>query len=432
VAIRHGASTSYAAVRQQFGVPIGRFEGIEEPLGRLAAWAYVADASRVFTCGAIDRGHKPAIVSAIMKLHHTELLRRAVAEGMDVMGGAGLCRGPRNLIAQGYASAPIGITVEGANILTRTLIVYGQGAIRCHPYAQREIRALAAGDGPALAGALLRHASFFFANVLRSVVLGLTRGALARAPVHGPLSRYYRRLAWASASFAVLSDLALLANGSRLKLRGKLTGRLADWLSHLYLAACVLRRHEADGRRPEDLPLARYALEASFAEMQRAREGLLRHFDVPVLGPLLRGQLASWARLNPFGLGPKDADGALCARVLLAPSEQRDRLTAGLYAPSAPGEALGRMERALHLVSEAEPLLERIRRASRKGTLDKAAPETLLEPALREGVIDAREAAVVQRAAEARNEAIEVDSFSPEEYFRAAVVPATDEAVLAS
>ncbi len=420
---------AYAAVRQQFGVPIGRFEGIEEPLGRLAAWAYLADASRIFTCGAIDRGHKPAVVSAIMKLHHTELLRRAVAEGMDVMGGAGLCRGPRNLIAHGHVGAPIGITVEGANILTRTLIVYGQGAVRCHPYAQKEIRALAAGDGRAFVGALLRHGLYFFRNLLRSAGLGLTRGALARSPARGPLSRYYRRLAWASASFAVLSDLAMITSGSRLKLHGKLTGRFADWLSHLYLAACVLRRFEAEGRRPEDVPLARYALELCFAEMQRAREGLLRHLEVPGLGLFLRGPVAAWARLNPFGLGPKDADGAACARVLLAPSAQRDRLTADLYIPSDPEEALGRVERALRLVAEAMPVLERIRLASRKGTLERAAPETLVEAALGTGVIDAGEAAVVREAAAARREAIEVDSFSPEEYFRFATAPAAEEAV---
>ena len=421
---------AYAAVRQQFGVPLSRFEGIEEPLGRLAAWSYLADASRVFTCGAIDHGHKPAVVSAIMKLHHTELLRRAVAEGMDVLGGAGLCRGPRNLIAHGHAGAPIGITVEGANILTRTLIVYGQGAIRCHPYAQKEIRALAAGDGRAFVSTLLRHGLFLAANLLRAAVLALTRGAFARAPVAGPLSRYWRRLAWASASFAALSDLAMIVNGSRLKFRGKLTGRFADWLSQLYLAACVLRRFEAEGQRAEDVPLARYALESCFAEMQRAREGLLRHFEGPILGWFLRGPFATLARLNPFGLGPKDDDGAACARVLLSPSAQRDRLTADLYTPSDPEEALGRIERALRLVGEATPVLDKIRQASRKGTLERAAPETLVEAAVRAGVIEARDASLVKDAATARHDATRVDSFSPEEYFREAMVPVAEEAVL--
>ena len=278
--------------------------------------------------------------------------------------------------------------------------------------------------------ALLRHGLFLAANLLRAAVLALTRGAFARAPVAGPLSRYWRRLAWASASFAALSDLAMIVNGSRLKFRGKLTGRFADWLSQLYLAACVLRRFEAEGRRAEDLPLARYALESCFAEMQRAREGLLRHFEGPILGWFLRGPVATLARLNPFGLGPKDDDGAACARVLLSPSAQRDRLTADLYTPSDPEEALGRIERALRLVGEATPVLDKIRQASRKGTLERAAPETLVEAAVRAGVIEARDASLVKDAATARHDATRVDSFSPEEYFREAMVPVAEEAVL--
>jgi acyl-CoA dehydrogenase len=409
---------AYAAVRQQFGGPIGRLEGIEEPLARLAAGAYLSEAARVFSCGAVDSGNKPALVSAILKLHHTERLRKAIADGMDVLAGAGLCRGPRNLIAQGHMAAPINITVEGANILTRTLIIYGHGAIRCHPYAREEIRALEAGDGAALVGALARHGFFFTRNLLRAAVLGLTRGGLARCPVRGPLNRYYRRLAWASAGFAVLSDLNLMTNGSRLKRRGKLTGRLADWLSHLYLAACVLRRFEAEGRREEDLPLARFALEESFAEMQRAREGLLRHLGGPLLGLFLRGPFSLWARLNPLGSGPSDEDGAACARVLLAPSEQRDRLTAGVYLPQSDDEPLGRLERALRVVTEAAGVLGRIQKASREGRLEEGEPEALLEKAVQVAVITAAEARLVQEAAEARREVIAVDSFSPEEYFQ--------------
>ena len=245
---------AYAAVRQQFGTPIGRFEGIEEPLARIAGTSYLLDAARVFTCGAVDSGQKPAVVSAILKYQATEALRRVVTDGMDVMGGAGLCLGPRNLIARGYMSAPIGITVEGANILTRTLIVYGQGAIRCHPYAQREIRALAAGDGDAFVGALVRHLIFLLRNLLRSALLGLTRGRLASSPVGGPTARYYRRLAWASATFATLSDLAMIALGSRLKQRGKLTGRFADALSWMYLTTAALRRYEAEGAARKTCP----------------------------------------------------------------------------------------------------------------------------------------------------------------------------------
>src|SRR5262249_48248688 len=182
---------AYAAVRRQFGSAIASFEGVQEPLARIAGSVYLMDAARVFTCGAVDAGGKPAVVSAIVKYHSTELVRKIVADAMDVLGGAGLCLGPRNAIARGHLSAPIGITVEGANILTRTLIIYGQGAIRCHPFARREMEALAAGDTVRLARALLGHAAFFVGNVLRAGLLGLTRGRLAAAPVSGPTARYY-------------------------------------------------------------------------------------------------------------------------------------------------------------------------------------------------------------------------------------------------
>jgi acyl-CoA dehydrogenase len=408
---------AYAAVRQQFGMPIGRFEGIEEPLARLAVWAYLGDAARVLTCGAIDAGHKPSVVSAIMKLRQTELLRQAASDGMDVLGGAGICKGPRNLTAHGYVSAPIGITVEGANILTRTLIVYGQGAIRCHPYAQKEIEALAKGDGRAFVRAFLGHTVFLLGSVARAALLGLTRGLVAHSPVAGAAAPFYRRLAWASASFALVSDLAMAANGSRLKQKGKLTGRLADWLSWMYIAAAALRRFEAEGRPQEDETLLRAALETCFAHMQQARAGLLANLEVPFLTWLLRGPWALWARMNPLGVGPSDADGGAVARILLGPSAQRDRLTEGAYAPADPGDPLARLERAFTLAAEAAPVLDRIRQAIRKRVLAKDDPEALVGPAVAASVVSAQEADLVRAAAAARLEAIQVDSFSAEEYF---------------
>jgi acyl-CoA dehydrogenase len=224
-------------------------------------------------------------------------------------------------------------------------------------------------------------------------------------------------VAWASADFAAISDLAMMTNGSKLKLRGKLTGRFADWLSSLYLAVCVLRRFEAEGRRPEDRPLARFALDECLADMQRAREGILRHLRVPGLGFLLRGPVSWWARLNPFGAGPRDEDGAACARVLLAPSAQRDRLTEGVYLPQSADEPLARLEHALRASVAAAPLLERIRQASRAGKLPKGSPEALVGGAVEAGVVTPAEAAVVEVAQTARRRATEVDSFSPEEYF---------------
>ncbi|MFL6194596.1 MAG: acyl-CoA dehydrogenase [Thermoanaerobaculia bacterium] len=384
---------AYAAVRKQFGSPIGRFEGIEEPLARIAGLTYLMEAARVYTCGAVDSGHKPAVVSAIVKLQQTELLRRLVLDGMDVLGGAGLCRGPRNLLADGYTGAAIGITVEGTNILTRSLILFGQGAIRCHPYALKEIRALTDGDRKAFRRALLGHAAFLLGNLVRSGLLGLTRGRLARSPVSGPTARYYRRLAWASARFAALADLAMISLASGLKRREKLSGRFADVLSWMYLGFCALRRFEAEGRREEDLPLVRWALDWSLAEIQKGFAGLHRNFEGP-LAFWMRGPAAFWSRLNPIGAEPSDREGSRIAAILQTPGEQRDRLTGGIYVPADASQAIGRLERALHLASRSREILARA----------KSEP---ISPA---------EADLLREADEARRDAIEVDSFPLDEY----------------
>ena len=343
---------AYSVVRRQFGLEIGRFEGIEEPLARIAGLTYLMDAARVWTCGAVDAGHRPAVLSAICKYQQTELLRGLVQDGMDVLGGAALCRGPRNLLAAGHLGAPIGITVEGANILTRTLIIFGQGALRGHPYALGEVHALEDGDAPALRRALWKHARFFLGNVVRAGVLGATRGRLVRAQVPGPAGRAWQKIAWASARFAVLTDLALLALGSRLKRRQKLAGRFADVLSWLYLALCALRRFEAEGRREEDLPLLRWSVEYALSRIQTAFEGIFRNFEGPA-APLLRHFGAWWCRTNPVGHPPSDALGAQAAATLRRPGAQRDRLTADVYLPTDPAQALGRLERAF-LLNTAE------------------------------------------------------------------------------
>jgi acyl-CoA dehydrogenase len=418
---------AYAAVRRQFGLPIGRFEGIEEPLSRIAGLTYVLEAARVYTCGAVDSGHRPSVISAIIKYHSTEVLRALVADGMDIMGGAGLCLGPRNLIAKGHLGAPIGITVEGANILTRTLIIYGQGAIRCHPYTQREIQALAGGDASALAKALLGHVGFFLRNLVRETVLSLTRGALAAAPVTDPTARYYRRLAWASARFAVLSDLALVSFGPRLKIRGKLTGRFADALSWMYLGLATLRRFEGEGRRTEDRPVVEWALEHSLDRIQAAFDGILRNFEGRALGALLRGPAALWSRLNPLGAPPPDGLGSRLARILTTPGSQRDRLTEGIFLPTEPSEALGRMERAFRLGAEAAPLFDRLGQATRAGVLPKGPPEAQVAEALTRGLLDAREAALLREATAAREDAIQVDSFTLQEYLGRGVAEEEEE-----
>ncbi|HUF77857.1 MAG TPA: acyl-CoA dehydrogenase, partial [Thermoanaerobaculia bacterium] len=315
---------AYAAVRRQFGLPIGRFEGIEEPLARIAGFAYALEAARVVTCGAVDAGRRPAVVSGLLKYRSTELFRSLAADGMDVLGGAGICLGPRNSLARAWIGAPIGITVEGANILTRTLIVFGQGVIRSHPWALRLLGAVEAGDPRALRWALLGQAASFLGNLVRAPWLSLTRGRLVRSPVGGDAARWWRRLAWAAASFALLADLALLALGSRLKLRGKLSGRFADALSWIYLAFATLRRFEAEGRPEEDVALLDWAAGECLHRADGALHGILENLSGP-LGPILRGPVALWSRLNPIARAPSDRLGGRVAAAILVPGARRDR-----------------------------------------------------------------------------------------------------------
>jgi acyl-CoA dehydrogenase len=384
---------AYAAVRRQFGHPIASFEGVEERLARIAGLTYLLEAARVLTCGAVDAGEKPAVVSAIMKLQETELTRQLVLDGMDVLGGAGLCRGPRNVLADGYTGAAIGITVEGANILTRTLIVFGQGAVRCHPFIQREMAALESGDRAALLRALAGHAAFVAGSAVRDVFFSLTPGKKGSK----------RRLAWAAARFALLADCALLGLGAKLKQRESLSGRFADALSFLYLGFAALRRFAAEESRDEDAPLARWALAYCLSRVQEAFEGILRNFPGPI-GWLL-WPLALWSRLHPIAVPPSDRDGKAVAAAITSPGAQRDRLTAGIVVPAEQDSALGRLEHALSLAAEARPIERKIK-----------AGETP----------SADEAEILRQAAAARRDAIEVDSFTFDELVgpaRQAVAP---------
>ena len=417
---------AYAAVRQQFGLPIGRFEGIEEPLARIAGGTWLLEAARRYVCGALDQGQQPAVVTAIAKYNTTELWRQIINDGMDVQGGAAISRGPRNLLANAYAGTPICITVEGANILTRTLMIFGQGAIRCHPYAYRELDAIGRGDGKAFDAAFWPHLGHVLRNGVRTVVLGLTRGWLTWCPTGGPQRRFWRRLNWASAEFALLADLAMGAYGGDLKRKEKITGRFADWFSWLFLCSAALRRFEAEGSRRDDLPLLTWAAETAFARMQAAREGLYRNLQLPLLGRVLAGPGGLWARLFRFGQGPDDATGHRCARALLQPGSQRDRITGRIHVPTEGTEALARLEHALQTCTDAEPVLKKLKDAVRHGRLPKARPEQLLGQAVELGILSAAEHDLVMAAEAARSEAIAVDSFTLAEYLRGGATNAPD------
>jgi acyl-CoA dehydrogenase len=414
---------AHATVRRQFGVPLGAFEGIEEPLARIGATTYAMDAAWTFTCSAIDSGNKPAVVSAIAKHAQTEAARAVVKDGMDVLGGAGIVRGPRNLLAGLHVAQPIGITVEGANILTRSLIVFGQGALRCHPVAWREVTALARRDLKAFDDALWRHLALIVRNLLSSVLLSLSRGHLVVRPRSGLVGRYVQKLSWASATFAILADASMLALGGNLKRREKLTGRLADVLAGLYLSVAVLRRFEAEGRRREDEPFVRFAMETLLDRMQAAFDGIFANFPVPLVGSLMRATVGWWSRANPLSRGPSDEVGAAVSARLRVPGEQRDRLTRGVFVPADEEQALGRLERAFELAVQADAVLGTIKAASRAKKLRRAAPEDLLDEAVGAGVIGRDDADLVRRSAAARRDAVQVDSFPADQLARAIPIP---------
>jgi acyl-CoA dehydrogenase len=408
----------YTRVRQQFGLSIGRFEGIEEPLTRIGGLTYIIDAARLYTCAAVDEGEQPAVISAIAKYNLTELARKVVNDGMDILGGAGICRGPRNLLANIYTAMPIPITVEGANILTRTMMIFGQGIIRSHPYLDREITALERSDAIAFDRAFWHHIGWTIRNGFRTVLLNLTRGHLA--PSYSSnlkrISHYERKLAWAAVTFAFLSDLALIGFGGNLKRREKITGRFADLISWMYLGTATLRRFAAEGHQSEELPLVNWSMQYTFFQMQQAFEGILTNLPIP---GLLRGAIAWWWRLNPIGTMPSDELGSEIARSMQTPSAQRDRLTEGIYIPAfspIDTEALARLERAFDLCYQSELVLQKIKTAIASGQLPNAKPETIIDLALANNAIAPEEAKIVREAELASQDAIQVDSFSAIEY----------------
>ena len=408
---------AYAAVRQQFGLSLGRFEGIEEPLARIGSFTYLMDAARRYTCGALDSGNKPPVITAIAKLNFTELYRTIINDGMDILGGAAISLGPRNLLANAYTGAPISITVEGANILTRTMIIFGQGAIRCHPYAFDEIEAVANKDDKAFDKAFFGHLGHVVRNQARSVLLSLSRGRLASSPTSGPTAKYYRKLAWGSATFATLADIAMGTLGGDLKRKEKLTGRFADVLSWLYLGSAVLRRFEAEGRRSEDLPFMRWSMEYALHQIHCAFQGIYQNMNIPILGSILRGPVALWGRLNPIGSAPKDRLGTAVARAMQQPGEHRNQLTDGIFVPTESGEHLATIERALVLHHRAEEIVRRIKDAVRTGALPKDRPERLVSKAVEAELITVDEATLLEETNVVRQDAIAVDAFTLQEYF---------------
>lgn len=413
------ATGPYSMVRTQFGIPIGLMEGVESKVAHIAAMTYAMESSRVYVCAAVDNGISPPVASAILKQQTTEMGQKLAIDGMDVLAGAGVMQGPNNILGPAYVGAPVNVTVEGANILTRTLIIFGQGATRCHPYAFKTLNALESEDVAAFRKATLGWLGHFFMNSLRALARGVTRGWSFRSPVKGPTARYFRKLAWASSRFALLTDLALFLMGAKLKQKGKISGRFADALSWQLFTFTTLRRFEAEGRQAEDLPVVQWACEYSLQRVQEAFEGIYANFDAPVIGWLLRYPGRLWLRANPISTGPSDRLDRAVAHAIQTPGAQYQRIAAqGMATPQAGKPGMGRLLDAWHLVSAAHPATAKVTKALRKHTIEAANLLEALAPAVTKNIITASEAELIQKAEAARYAAIQVDVFTSEEYYR--------------
>ncbi|GAB4122609.1 MAG: acyl-CoA dehydrogenase [Sideroxydans sp.] len=410
------SSGAYARVRKQFHVPVGKFEGVEEALARIGGHGYAMDAARRMTALGVDLGEKPSVVSAIVKYHCTERGRMVINDAMDVHGGKGICMGPSNYLARNYQQTPIGITVEGANILTRSLIIFGQGAVRAHPYVLKEIQAAHEPDRRKASHqfdeAFFGHIGFSLSNAARSLVYALGDGHLIAVPSEAPTRRYYQLLTRYAASFAFASDIAMLSLGGALKRREKLSARLGDVLSQLYIGSAILKKFEDDGRPQEDRPLLDWAMQDALYRIQVAFDGVLQNFPNRFFALLLRAlifPLGQWRR------PPSDALGHEIAKLLMQPGAVRDRLTAGMFVPKSEQEALGALEAALASTLACEPLQAELEKAHKAGKLQGMDEVARIAEARDKGLITAEQALQLQRDYALRRQVIMVDDFAPEQ-----------------
>jgi len=411
------ATGAYSRIRKQFGMPIGRFEGVQEALARMAGFAYIVDAARSVTIAAVDAGEKPAVPAAILKYHCTEMARVIANDAMDIHGGKAICMGPGNYLGTGYNSIPVMITVEGANILTRSLMIFGQGAIRCHPFVLKELHAAQNPDHEAgleaFDRALFGHIGYAFSNAARAFVLGLTTAKWADSPTRGPTRRYYQHIGRFSAAFALVSDTAMLTLGGALKKKEMLSARLGDMLSNLYLASMVLKHFENQGRREADLPLVEWSCRFLLYRTQEQLHGFLRNFPVRWVAWLLR--LVVFPRGRGFS-APRDSQSRRIVELVISPGEARDRLCDGVYRTVEPGNPLGLLQEAMELSIEVSPLEKKLRKGMKEGRIQALDFAAQLNEGVATGIITAEEADLLRRADEKIMALINVDDFAPEDF----------------
>jgi len=402
------ATGAYARVRSQFKTPIGRFEGVQEPLARIGGNTYLMDATRRLTMAALDLGEKPSVISAICKYHMTERMRTILIDAMDIHGGKGICLGPNNYLGRAWETVPIAITVEGANILTRSMIIFGQGAIRCHPFVLKEIAAAGANDLAAFDRALWSHMAFTVSNAARALWLGLTGGKGIAVPGPRETRRYLQIMTRFSAAFALLSDASMFVIGGSLKRKEMISARLGDILSLLYMTSATVKRFQDEGCQKEDLALLTWAMHDGFFKLQVAMDGVLANFP--------NRFVAAWLRMLAFPKGltldaPQDRWAVKVAEILITPGAARDRLTAGAYVPKREDDVIGRLDLAMLAVIAAEPIEAKMRRAQKDGKLAQRTLSERRAAALEQGIITRAELDQLEYTERLRRDVIKVDDF---------------------
>ena len=410
------ATGAYARIRKQFNMPIGRFEGIEAALARIAANAYATSALSRMTATAVDLGEKPAVSSAIAKYHTTEMARELIKDAMDVHGGKGVILGPRNYLGRGWEGIPVSITVEGANIMTRNLMIFGQGAIRCHPYVLKEMQAARINDPreriKRFDELLFAHVGYSTSNAVRSLVLGLSFGKFTVVPHDRKTAKYYKKLSRYSASLAFISDIAMLTLGGKLKQKEHISARLGDVLSHLYICSAMLKRFESQGRPAADQAILAWAFHNAIYRIQLALRLVVDNFPNRYLRGILRFVVFPFGRREK---APGDRLTHKVAQLLLSPSNTRDRLTDGVYMSPTSDHPICFMERALPQVIHAEPLERKLLKALKHGEINGITWDEQVRDAIAKQVLSKDEADILVRVRELVAEIIAVDDFDVEE-----------------
>ncbi len=402
---------AYAKLRKQFNTSIAHFEGIEEALSYIAGYTYLLEAARIMTVSAVDQHIKPAIASAIAKYTMTEMARHIISKAMDIQAGYGIQVGPRNFLAHPYLSIPVSITVEGANILTRNLIIFGQGAIRCHPYILREIELFSEKNAvDTLDNLLLSHLGYVLSNLARSFSFGITGGYIAFSPIRGPVARYYRQLTRMSTALALLSDLVMLILGGSLKRKERISARLADILSQLYLASAVLKYYQDQGQPTTDLIYVKWSVEMCLYEMQVACDELFANFPIRWLGKLLRGIIFPWGVAYSK---PKDRLSHDIVQSMLAPTALRERLTQEIYIAKPDTDAMRRIETAFHKMPQIDELGKKFQLAIRQRKLPcLGTMKEQLKAAVNAAILTESEAEALAEFNQLYKEVIKVNEFS--------------------